>query len=276
MRGHVASLVPPSRWAHVRSIAEGDFSPHRTVVLKFDTLTLPDNQEVAIDAVVTQTIDRVTSEVAGGSKPAAIDGDGIRHEADAAVATAKERLHDAVSMVKQPGKIERLKAGLIDQLPYHPQYLSGGAMYVAELSAPIALGTADPVERAVSGTLPAPQSILSARLATALDSATTARGTAIIAVVTKPVFSTDHRLIVPEGTRLSGEVTLARGARRFHRNGQIRFLFERVELPEAPPSDLLASLYTVEVSALIVWRSMTRAAPRSPIRKRGSSSRCSR
>jgi hypothetical protein len=105
-----------------------------------------------------------------------------------------------------------------------------------------------PSERAAAGALPAPSSVLNARLLTALDSAKTPRGTPIRAVVTRPVFSADHRLILPEGTTLEGEVTLATPARGFHRNGQLRFLFETVHLPAGGQAPLLASLQSVHTS----------------------------
>jgi hypothetical protein len=89
---------------------------------------------------------------------------------------------------------------------------------------------------------------LAARLVTTLDSGTTPRGTPLEAVVTEPVFAEDVRLIFPEGTKLTGEVTFAHQARWFHRNGQLRFLFERVEPPDQESAPLLASLHAVDVS----------------------------
>src|SRR5262249_50676845 len=83
---------------------------------------------------------------------------------------------------------------------------------------------------------------------TTLDSSTSPRGTPLEAVLTQPVVSDDGRLIYPEGTRLTGEVTFARAARRFHRNGQLRFLFERAEIPGQDSATLLASLHAVNVS----------------------------
>jgi hypothetical protein len=100
-----------------------------------------------------------------------------------------------------------------------------------------------------AGTLPPPSSTLRARLTTTLDSSKATRGTRFEAVVAEPVFSNDHRLIVPAGTRLGGEVTVARPARSFHRNGQLRFLFDTVHLPASEPVTLLASLRAVDVSA---------------------------
>jgi len=53
---------------------------------------------------------------------------------------------------------------------------------------------------------------------------------------------------MPEGVILEGTVTLARPARHFHRNGQLRFLFQTVHPPEEDPVTLLASLYAVRVN----------------------------
>jgi hypothetical protein len=52
------------------------------------------------------------------------------------------------------------------------------------------------------------------------------------AVVTAPLFSSEHKLVLPEGTRLTGDVVLAKKARHFHRPGQLRFNFQRVDLPQ--------------------------------------------
>ena len=43
-------------------------------------------------------------------------------------------------------------------------------------------------------------------------------------------------------------MTFAQPARRLHRNGQLRFLFESVELPDQNPAKLLAALHSVDVS----------------------------
>jgi hypothetical protein len=112
----------------------------------------------------------------------------------------------------------------------------------------VEFGSVVPTESAAPDAHPAPASILNARLVTTLDSSKTPRGTAIQAVVSEPVFTADHRLIFPEGTILEGEVTYATPAKRFHRNGQLRFLFERVQLPSGDPSPLLASLQSAHTS----------------------------
>src|SRR5258708_11687690 len=149
---------------------------------------------------------------------------------------------------KGPDKLERLKEMLTNRLPYHPQYLHRGTVYTAELLAPLTYGTVIPGRRASPGTLAPPDSVLAARLLTPLDAAKTPRGTPIRAVITQPLFSSDQHLILPEGAELQGEVTFAKGAGRFHHNGQLRFLFETVQLPGGAADKLLASLYSAELS----------------------------
>ena len=79
------------------------------------------------------------------------------------------------------------------------------------LTAALGFGLVTPAPLAPGDAMPAPDSVLTARLATALDSSKTPRGSPLEAVLTEPVFSTDHELILPEGTTISGEVTLASG-----------------------------------------------------------------
>jgi hypothetical protein len=251
VRGRVAALEPPSRLARVRQFASGDFSPHRHIVVQFDTLVLsgapsheaPSHEagdEIAIRTVVTGVTDHATLQVA-----AAPDQPRIVARARQEVA---QRVSEALDTITAPGKMDRVKEAVINRLPYHPQYLRKGTVFTAELLAPVEFGSVPGVPRAASGTPPAPESILSARLLTPLDSATSARGATIRAVVTHPVFSAAHELIMPEGVVLEGVVTFARAARHYHRNGQLRFLFQTVHPPAQDPVTLLASLYAVRVN----------------------------
>ncbi len=98
-----------------------------------------------------------------------------RQRANESIATAKQQVNETIAAIKEPGKAERLKWLLINELPYHRQYRRKGTVYDAELQAPVAFGRIEPVPSASAGTLPAPSSILRARLATTLDSATTTK-----------------------------------------------------------------------------------------------------
>ena len=71
--------------------------------------------------------------------------------------------------------------------------------------------------------------VLRARLLAPISSATARKGMTVEAVVTRPLFSIDHRLLIPEGSRLSGDVAEAQPARRLHRNGKLRIAFRQIE-----------------------------------------------
>ncbi|PYR61651.1 MAG: hypothetical protein DMF91_09245, partial [Acidobacteria bacterium] len=250
--GHVATLENASKKSRALAMLKGDFSPRPRVVLQFDTV-LTGGRELPIETLVRYGVERVRRQVARGAETpekhgvvARVEGE-ITQRARDAVSDAKQKVSDVISAVTEPGKMERLKDLAIERLPYHPQYLHKGTVYSAELQSPLTFGTVTPVAPAPPGVKPAPSSILKARLVTALDSSTTSRGTPLEAVVTEPVFSADRQLILPEGTRLTGEITAARAARRFHRNGELRFLFERAEVPGRDATTLLASVYSVDV-----------------------------
>jgi hypothetical protein len=156
--------------------------------------------------------------------------------------TAKEQINAAINsrsrgiidLVRGPNKKEKLVDFLWAKLPYHPQYMRRGTRFDAPLRDPLEFGS-EPVKRedlAALGSQPNADSVVHARLLTALDSASTKPGEAVEAVVSAPLFSADHKLVLPEGTRLTGTVVTAKKARSFHRGGQLRFNFQRVDLPE--------------------------------------------
>ena len=269
VRGYVARIDRGSKFVRARAYLNGNLSPAKHAVLQFDTLLL-DGHEMPIDTVVKGGVPHVARRVAGGSMstsrtqaeaestdeavrptlPSRARSE-IRQRTADAVSEAKQKVRDtfaSIKSLKQPGQLHRLKDAAVQQLPYHPQYLAKGTVYDAELSSSISFGQVVPAAAAPAGTAPAPGSILTARLATTLDSSKTPRGTPFEAVITETVFSADHQVILPEGTTLKGEVTLATPARRFHRNGRLRFLFERVQVPRQAPEPLLGALHSIDAS----------------------------
>ena len=271
VRGHVAQIDSGSKFIRARAYFGGNFSPVKHAVLQFDTLLLDDGHEMPIDTVVKGGILDITRTMAGISssttrpdpEPAVADDAShrtltsrarseIQRRTTDAISGAKQKVRDAfasIKSVREEGQMRRLKDAVVQQLPYHPQYLAKGAVYDAELSAPLSFGRVIPAVAAPVGTTPAPDSILTARLATTLDSSKTPRGTRFDAVITETVFSADRHVILPEGTKLTGEVTLANPARRFHRNGQLRFLFESIQVPNQPVAPLLGALHAIDASA---------------------------
>ncbi len=156
------------------------------------------------------------------------------------VASKVEQVHQqvlnqeeaAINNVTSPGKVQRLKAALSARLPYHRPSLPVGTNFTAELKVPLTFGTETPAAAQLAkmgGRIP-PGSLVHVRLVSPLSSATDHRDTPVRAVVSQPLFSSDHKLIVPEGARLNGTVTEAVPARLFARNGQLRFTFRQLEL----------------------------------------------
>jgi hypothetical protein len=64
--------------------------------------------------------------------------------------------------------------------------------------------------------------------------------------MTEPLLA-NNQLILPEGTLLKGSVLQVQGARRFHRNGQLRIVFHQIVPPESAEQNVEASLEGVEV-----------------------------
>ena len=259
-RGEVSRVQPVGKWQRTRAILNGDFTPLCTSQITFTSLVLPDGRTLATHTVETAGLNSIYTEPAKkktkNQKPqAATQNGGILGTAKQ---TAKDRATGAINarsrgvydLVRGPNKKEKLVDFLWSKLPYHAQYVRRGTRFDAPLGEPLQFGSV-PVPQgdlADLGSQPVPDSVVHARLLTALDSASAKPGEAVEAVVAAPLFSPVHKLVLPEGARLIGSVVVAKKARSFHRAGQLRFNFERVELPQeianlrpaAPPAPLKA------------------------------------
>ena len=236
--GRVTSVHGVSKWTRARAIMGGNFTPYRVAQVEFDTLILKDGKRLPIATSVSQGELAVVhlESGAGGKKP---KNDPISKAIGQARQQFEAKKSQAIWEVKSPGKVHRLrewlKARLIAYLPYHRQAYPPGTIFTARLKAPIALGSEMVSQHKLTGigSPPPPDSIVHARLLTALDSATARRGMPVSAVITQPLFSSKHLLIVPQGSMLNGRVVEARAARMLHRNGKLRFTFQRLTPPAA-------------------------------------------
>ena len=242
LTGHIDQIDEPSKKKRTLAIAEGDFSPHPHAVLRFDSIVDPDGRtrriltEVKGGTLRARPHTAKTGKNETDSDEKASHVEQAREAASAQAHAALAQAHDALAMLKDPGKKERLEEFGINELPYHPQYLAKGMVYDVELREPLDFGQVVLAAPAPPGSLPAPDSVLTAKLATTIDSSKTPRGTPIEAVLSQPVFSSSHQLILPEGTRLTGEVTQSKAARYWHHNGQLRVLFDRSRPRHRRPS----------------------------------------
>jgi hypothetical protein len=231
--GHVKSITPVSGVHRTMAYANGDFSPFRRYEVSFDMVTLPSGKQLPITTTVMPGPAEVVHLV---SNPAKQKGtvDRAKTEAKGKIAEAKEQAHEGWQKLTAPGKMHRLKEFALAQSPYRRQYVQPGTRFVAELGAPLEFGTTTRTgeQLAAVGSEPAPDSTLKARLVAEVSSATASRGTPVTAVLTEPLYSPTHQLILPANSRLIGQVVKAQPARKLHRNGELRVIFERIETSE--------------------------------------------
>ena len=219
VEGHIAEIggVPVRR--RINALLSGNLTPPRDVRGQFDNLILGDGSRIALRTSLSR----------GTAHTARIAARGKGHVADKSVPDAGA----AALAFRQPGKMSQLKSYLIGMLPYHRQAWSAGTLFNSALEAPLTVpitagmeARADPLAE-----LHPEGQELTARLLNPLNSATARKGATVEALVTRPLFSSDHRLLVPEGSRLTGEVVEARPARIFHRNGKLLFVFRQIIVP---------------------------------------------
>ena len=238
--GSVSRTHPVTKWERAQAILRGDFTPLRISEVEFNSLVMPDGRTLSVRTAETEGLNSIYEEPRKKKptkqNPAASGG---------ALGTARQALQDRLNaqvngrtqgiarILRSPDKKERLYDFAMAKLPYHPQYVRRGTRFNAEISQSISFGSESitPESMAMLGTQPPPDSLVSARLLTPLDSSSAKKGEAIEAVLTQPLFAPGRKLILPEGTRLKGAVAMVRRARWFHRSGQLRFNFSDVKLP---------------------------------------------
>jgi hypothetical protein len=244
--GEVNRVQPVGKWERARAIVNGDFTPLHLAQVEFTTLVLPDGRRLATHTVETVGLTSIYTEPS--TKPSKKKHPSAGPQSQnggilgTAKQTAKDRINGAINartrgiadIVRGPNKKEKLIDFLWAKLPYHPQYVRRGTRFDASLRDPLPFGflPVKPADFTALGSQPLPDSVVHVRLLTALDSASAKLGQEVKAVVTAPLFSPDHKLVFPEGTSLTGTVVLAKKARFFHRPGQLRFNFQRIDLPE--------------------------------------------
>lgn len=242
--GKVTRIVPVSKLVRTEAILNGNFTPLKRATVEFNTLVLKNGKVVSLDTDTlpgTQNVIRLLTQPSG-KKP------NLMEQAKRAI---DQKWRNAIHEVKAPGKMHRLKELALSELPYHRQYLKAGTVFDAVLSRPLTFGkvTIPPIELAHLGSVPPEDSVVDARLLTSLTSATAVNGAPVKAVVTKPLFSPKDKgqLLLPQGTQLEGDVVQARPAKRLHRNGQLRFVIQKMELPSGSWDPVDASVEGLEV-----------------------------
>jgi hypothetical protein len=235
--GHVIGVTADTkaRW-HAR--LRGDFTPFHAVEVQFDKLMLPFG---AVDIVAT-TAD-------SGAPVLRLLAPGVSPKTSFVArrwAEAKANMHDRISYFTAPGKGDRALQLLYHQLPYHPERIVANTAWSFELKEPVEM----PESSDSLPSIPAPAASsgkaevwsVNATLTRDLTSASAKQGDPVEALVVEPVYDRDKRLVVPQGSKLVGKVSLAKAAKSFGRNGRLRFTFQQVKFPEGYQREVQGAL----------------------------------
>ena len=255
LRGSVVQLDSDhSRRIHAR--LRGDFTPFHTCVVQFNRVVLPDGTLEPIES------GRATDGVAvlhlsppPDQKKRSFLGDQL--------AQAKQELKETAALFTAPGQGDRLVQFIYTQLPYHPQRIDAGTTWIVELTRPLTLSVSDhPLTGSNGPAVAAKQKPgaaegsaerdqgwhLHAYLLRTISSAQAKPGDTFQASVADPVFNSDHALVVPQGSLMIGEITQAKAARSFGRQGKLRFRFRELRLPGGFTQPMEGTLAGIDAS----------------------------
>ncbi len=248
VQGTITSLRPVSKYARTLAIVRGDFTPLKEAEVSFGEITPSGGKPLGIDSTPSLGLASIyipprpgkNGKAATPSSPQNTRSAGIKaFIKQQALTQANSRSNGFLDFVRGPNKREWLENFLWSKLPYHPQSYRSGTRFDAVLDKPLDFGETEVPMAAlkdVGTVLPSEHAAL-VRLVSTVSSGDAKVGDPIEGVLSEPVFSAHHTLVFPQGTRLDGKVTLVRAARMFHRGGQLRFAFNRIEpnLPALAP-----------------------------------------
>jgi hypothetical protein len=243
--GWVAQVDAVPKWKRLQAYLNGNLTPSHGYRLDFDSVTLPGGENRKVVTVVSPGTAEVVHLVAADSQK---KKNVASHKVGEAKQEAVTKVRDAIEGVKAPGKMHRLEQIVLAQSPYRRQYLESGTRFAAVLNESLQFGTTERTQEQLSqlGQAPAPASLLHARLVQEVSSATATRGAPVTAVLTEPLYSTDHHLLLPAESRIEGEVIQAKPAGKLHHNGDLRVIFNRISTPEGIVQPMQGSLEGLE------------------------------
>jgi hypothetical protein len=244
LHGRVIRL-DPDRSRRIHSLLRGDFTPFHTPVVQFDQVVVEDGPP---QAIVCDSAKDGMAILRLSPPPGQKKGSFIGRQ----LSEAKRKVIETAALFTAPGRGDRLVQFVYGQLPYHPERIETGTTWTVELAQPLRLQLTDDPSGAsgdpplaatrdsVTGQPPdlskrppkqAAEWQLRAYLQRTISSAQDKPGDTFEAYIAEPVFNSDHALVVPEGSLLVGEITQAKPARSFGRQGKLRFHFKELRFP---------------------------------------------
>jgi hypothetical protein len=229
--GHVTGFTEAPKSVRVQKILSGNFGSFRHPEVLFDTVLQKDGPPLKISAS-TESGSAQVVEMRATASPNT--GRGVHGAVNRAKLEANKDLAKVRDFLHNPDKMDLMRSAALAHSPYQPVKIDGRSRFDALLNAPESFGSESvPADEISQLGRVAPQSgELRANLVTPLSSATTKLDAPVDALVMSPLFSDDHQLLLPAGTHLVGKTTIARPARKMHKNGQLRFAFQQVVLPK--------------------------------------------
>jgi hypothetical protein len=242
VNGRVVKLDPVSKMVRARALLGGDFTPLKRAQIRFTNLELPNGHATAVQTEESSGLPilyvpprppknskKHKTSQAKSTRTRAFVAQQVRNQVNA---QANARTHGFYDFVRGPNKREWLENFLLSKLPYHPQWFRAQTRFDAILSQPLDFGTLEipASEMAGPGMTPPPGAVGLMAMLTKISSADAHTGDPMEGKLTQPLFTSEHKLLLPEGTHFSGRITMARRARLWHRGGKLRFAIEHVEV----------------------------------------------
>jgi len=246
--GQISQIESVSPVRRTLAALDANLTPPREITVEFTELSLADGKHIPIQTSVLpgsgQVIRFVTD--AENRKKKGVK-DAVTEKERQAKEEARRQFDSAMQQVKSPSRLHRVKRYALAQLPVHPQYIDAGTMYFAELEKPLEFGSEQLTpEIAASINSEVPEgTMVHARLMTPLNSASTQKGAAVEAILSRPLVN-DGKLILPQGSMLRGSVVQVQPARHWKHNGQLRFVFRDLVLPNGVESKVEAMVQGIQ------------------------------
>jgi len=243
VQGRVTALDPVGKMVRTMALFRGDFTPLHTARVEFTSLKLAAGP-MDLHTLGSAGLPTLYTEPKPPRKtrnPATPNSSRTRTLHDLANREINARINGQLdartyglgSLVRGPNKKERLEDLIYSKLPYHPQRYRRGTRFDAVLEQPLDFASAAVPTESLSelGTDASMDRAVAVRFLSSVSSSLARVGDPVEAVLSEPLLSSANKLILPEGTRLTGSVRQARQARWFHRSGKLRFTFDKLTLP---------------------------------------------
>jgi hypothetical protein len=249
VNGEISQIEGVPAAARTMAALNANLTPARRIEVEFTELVTADGKHIPIETSVVPGSGQVLQFVSAAESQKKKDVKDVLTEKERqAKAEARRQFEAARQQVEQPGKMHRLERAAVAQLPVHPQYADAGTVYFAKLKQPLQFGS-EPLTPEMAASMMNTDiplgSVAHARLITPLNSASTQKGAEVQAILSQPLMASG-KLLFPEGTLLKGTVVQVQPARHWKHNGQLRFLFRDLVLPNGVETKVEAMVQGVQ------------------------------